>query len=260
MGVKSNLAFLSALYRRELASALEYRFNFVVQTVGMVLNDAFWLLFWLIFFEKFGSVNGWQFKEIIMLNSVLAGSWGLTVVLFGNWKDIAKFIENGSLDYYLTLPKNVLLHLLVKMHYSGMGDLVYGLGLSFFVVQKSQILLFVLLFLSASLTILGFGILIGSITFYLRYFEQMARTAREVFLTFSFYPFSIYSGFTRFFLLFIIPAGFVGGIPVELLTSFSWKWFILQIAVSLFFFIFSIWFFYHGLKRYESGNVIAMKG
>ena len=110
MGVKSTFVFLLELYKREIASAFEYRFNFIAQTVGMLLNDMFWLVFWYIFFGKFGSINGWQFKEIILLNAILAGSWGLTVSLFANWKDIAKFIENGSLDYYLTLPKNVLLH------------------------------------------------------------------------------------------------------------------------------------------------------
>jgi len=260
MGVKSTFVFLLELYKREIASAFEYRFNFIAQTVGMLLNDMFWLVFWYIFFGKFGSINGWQFKEIILLNAILAGSWGLTVSLFANWKDIAKFIENGSLDYYLTLPKNVLLHLLVKMQYSGFGDLLYGLGLAFFVVPKSKILIFAVLFLSAAMTILGFGILLGSLTFYFKYFEQIARTAREVFLTFAFYPFSIYSGFTRFFLLFIIPAGFVGGISVEILISFSLKWFLIQILASIFFLSFSVWFFYHGLKRYESGNVIAMRG
>lgn len=260
MAVKANLLFLAELYKREFASALEYGFNFVAQTVGMVLNDSFWLLFWFIFFQKFGNINGWQFREIVLLNAILAAAWGFTVFLFGNWQDIAKIIENGGLDYYLSLPKNVLLHLLIKIHYSGAGDFIYGIGLAFFVVSGAQIPLFVVLLLSAASVILGFGILMGSLAFYFSYFEQVARTAREVFLTFSFYPFSIYSGVTRFFLLFVIPAGFVGGIPVELLTQFSLKWFLIQIFVSIFLLAFSVWFFYHGLKRYESGNVIAMKG
>jgi len=57
-----------------------------------------------------------------------------------------------------------------------------------------------------------------------------------------------------------MPAGFVGGVPVELLRNFSWKGFLIMLGFSIVFFAFSVFVFYRGLRRYESGNVLAMRG
>ncbi len=70
----------------------------------------------------------------------------------------------------------------------------------------------------------------------------------------------MFTGWTRFILLFIIPAGFVTGIPVEVMTTFSLKWMIITLAFSSAFLAFAVWFFYRGLQRYESGNVMMMRG
>jgi len=40
-------------------------------------------------------------------------------------------IEDGQLDYYLTLPKNVLFHVLIKMSYATSGDFVFSFILAF---------------------------------------------------------------------------------------------------------------------------------
>ena len=91
-------------------------------------------------------------------------------------------------------------------------------------------------------------------------FENAAKVMTEALLTFSFYPFSVYTGATKFFLLFILPAGLVGSVPVELLKSFSWKWLAIVVGMTLIFLTIAIIMFYSGLKRYESGNTMEMRG
>src|SRR3989344_5615081 len=132
MGVKAHLSFLKDLFKLELNTAMEYRFNFISQTIGMFVNDGFWIFFWFLIFQKFGSIGNWGYHEMLLLYAVLPTSFGLVAVLFGNWSALSKMIEEGSLDYYLTLPKNALLHALVKSRYSGMGDVLFGLILAFF--------------------------------------------------------------------------------------------------------------------------------
>lgn len=260
MGVSGYFAFVKAFYTREIVSAMEYRFNFIAQTVGMFLNDGFWLLFWFLLFDRFKSIQGWSFHDMILLNSMLQLSWACSGLLFGNWRSLAKMINDGQLDYYLSLPKNVLLHSLMKLKYSSMGDFLFGVMLAVLVLPFEKFPLFVLLVFCAALIILGWAILVSSMTFYVGFFEGATKTATDALLTLSFYPFSVYSGATKFILLFIIPAGFVTGIPVELLKSFSWKWLAITVSFSILFSAFAVWFFYRGLKKYESGNVIAMRG
>ncbi len=260
MGVKAHVVFLKAFYANELAAALEYRFNFITQTLSMFVNDFFWIFFWFIFFQRFESIGGWKFHDMMLLNAVFAGAWGLSTFFFGNWKNIAKNIEQGGLDYFLTLPKNVLLHLLVKMSYSGLGDALFGFTLAAVALPFSKIPLYLFFLCTSLLIILGWAIFIGSLAFYFQRLEAVIRSLREGFLSLSFYPFSVYKGLTRFILLVVIPAGFAAGIPVELLNTFSWKWFFFTTGFSILFFSLSVCFFYVGLKKYESGNVMAMRG
>lgn len=260
MGVKKQISFLAALYHLEFKSALEYRFNFIMQTIGMVLNDACWIFFWYIFFQRFSSVKGWTFQSMVLLFALITIAYGLASSFLGNWKRLSVLIEKGSLDYYLALPKEVLSHLLVKLRYGGTGDALFGIILAGFVLKINQVPLFLAFIFSSTLVLIGWAILFGSLAFYLERAEMAASLANNSLVLISSYPFSVYSGGAKFILLFIIPAGFVAGIPVELLTTFSWKWFFITMSYSIVFLAFSIFIFYRGLKRYESGNTLQMRG
>ncbi|MBI4140982.1 ABC-2 family transporter protein [Candidatus Woesearchaeota archaeon] len=260
MGVKAHLSFLATFYRRELSSLMEYRFNFISQTIGMFLNDVLWIFFWFLLFYNFKTINGWSFHEMMFLYSILGMVWGVKAGLFSNSNKLARTIAEGQLDYYLSLPKNVLLHAIAKTGYSAGGELLFGITLSALTFKLEQLPLFLLFIITSTAILVAWDIIVNSITFYVGNFEQAARTASNILLTFSFYPFSVYSGATKFVLLFIIPAGFVTGIPVELLKSFSWKWLAITLSFSLLFSTFAVWFFYKGLRKYESGNVMAMRG
>lgn len=260
MGVKAHLSFLKAIFKLELNTAMEYRFNFISQTIGMFVNDIFWIFFWFLIFQRFGSIGSWKYHEMLLLYAIFPLAFGLVAVLFGNWSVLSKMIEEGGLDYYLTLPKNELLHILVKSRYSGAGDVIFGLSIALFTVSFQQIPLFASLVTCSSLILLGWTLMVNSCSFYMGRFQEAAKAAREAIMILGGYPFSVYSGVTRFILLFVIPAGFIAGVPVELLTHFSLKWFLITVVFSLVFFSFSVWFFYKGLKRYESGNMLAMRG
>ncbi|MBS3144393.1 ABC-2 family transporter protein [Candidatus Woesearchaeota archaeon] len=260
MGVKKQLAVLGKIYKLEFKSALEYRFNFIMQTLGMFINDIFWLIFWFIFFNKFNTLNGWTLETILYLNSVIVLSWGLTITFFGNWRKISRLIQTNGIDYYLTMPKEILSHTLARFTYSGLGDILFGITLAVVVLQWRQVPLYILLVICSALIYLSWGIIIHSMSFFVGKFENAAKVMTEALLTFSFYPFSVYTGATKFFLLFILPAGLVGSVPVELLKSFSWKWLAIVVGMTLIFLTIAIIMFYSGLKRYESGNTMEMRG
>ena len=58
---------------------------------------------------------------------ILASSFGFMCLFFGNAFNLAEVINKGRLDYYLSLPRPVLLHTVAsRMIASGMGDFSYG--------------------------------------------------------------------------------------------------------------------------------------
>jgi ABC-2 type transport system permease protein len=260
MGVKQNLAFLAKYYSISLGSAMEYKANFLVQSVGMFVNNIFWIFFWWLFFQRFGSVNGWVFQDVALLWAVTTFSFGLGAGFLRQSAKIAKLIENGMLDYYLTLPKNVLMHVILKFHYPPMGDLFFGLMLAFLYLPEGAWPLFLLTSVLGAIILTSVSILVNCAGFWLGRFDSAATTARDTFFIMSSYPMSVFGGFTKFFIIFIFPAGMAGGVPVELMRNFSWTWLSYMVLVTLAFCMLAIGVFYAGLKRYESGNTMMLRG
>jgi len=58
----------------------------------------------------------------------------------------------------------------------------------------------------------------------------------------------------------VIPAGFVSYLPVATLKSMSMRDLILAFSGAAAVLGISVGVFYHGLRRYESGNLISMNG
>src|SRR5574338_1322432 len=121
------LKFLLAVWKTNLQSVMEYRISFLTQVIGMMLNDFFYFMIWIIFFDQFNEVNGWGLNDMYVTYGILASAVGLAELLFGNAFNLSEIIMKGRLDYYLSLPRPVLLHTIAsRMIGSGMGDFSYG--------------------------------------------------------------------------------------------------------------------------------------
>ena len=112
--VQRELKFLLAVWKANLQSAMEYRTAFIAQILGMMLNDAFYFVFWIIFFDQFKEVRGWVLSDMFLVFGITATSFGLTAIFFGNTFHLSSIITAGRLDYYLALPRPVLLHTLAS--------------------------------------------------------------------------------------------------------------------------------------------------
>jgi len=123
----SHLKFLLAVWKANLQSAMEYRASFLAQMFGMIANNTIYFLIWVIFFDRFNDVRGWGLGDMYVTFGVSASAFGLVSILFGNTFSLGEIITRGRLDYYLSLPRPVLLHAVSsRMISSGAGDFVYG--------------------------------------------------------------------------------------------------------------------------------------
>ena len=258
--MKSYLMLFKEYVKITLATAMEYRANFIIQTGAMVFNNLIWLMFWWIFFEKFKAVEGWGMQEVILLYAVVTLAYGLAAFFFGNRNKIATIVSQGKLDFYLNLPKDVLFHTLVsKSSAFGMGDIVFGLILAVIAVPLIKWPLFLFLSLTGMLLFISFGILAGSLAFYLGNAEETSRNLFMGLISFSSYPLPIFQGIARIIIFTAIPAAFITGIPVQLLQEFNIWHFLGLILFTIAFLLISIWVFRKGLQRYESGSMITLR-
>ncbi len=260
MAGKSLFRFIWEYFKVNLQSAMEYRVSFIMQVVFMFLNDVIWIIFWMIFFNKFPSLNSWGFNDLIMLYIVITVAWGLMGAFFGNFRLIADIIKGGQLDFYLTLPKDELTHVLVsRSRFDSWGDILFGVVLAGIFLPLVKVPLAILLVLLSTVLLVSFAIIFGSLSFYLSSSVEISDWGMMGILSIASYPFSVFQGYTKFILLGLIPAGFISGVPVELLRSFSWQWLGLMVLATIILFIIALTLFKKGLKRYESGNLINVR-
>lgn len=261
--IRTHIRFLFNYVVANLQAALEYRAAFISQVVGMLINDSMWVTFWWIYFTQFKVLpGGWQVEDTLALWAVVAVAFGLSVGFFGNVLGLAETISQGKLDYYLTLPKNVLLHSLVsRMDVTAWGDMMFGLGLFILFLRPGpeRIALFLLLALFAAILFLAFNIIWQSMAFWLGNAEGLAAQMWNAVIAFSTYPDPLFRGFVKGLLFTAVPAAFIAHIPVRLLREFEWGLFALEIGVAVGAMALAVFVFYRGLRRYESGNMMVVR-
>jgi ABC-2 type transport system permease protein len=246
-----------------LMSALAYRGAFILQVVGMLLNDVMLLFFWWVLFNRLPNLQGWDLTGVMTIYGIVAFGFGLGTAVCGNAFLVARIIASGNLDYYLALPADPLVHLLVsRMSLPAWGDLLFGL-IVFLIAAPDRWLslpLFLALGLLAGLILVAFSVLVGSLAFWIGSADNLAGQAIIALITFSLYPVEIFPGVVRVLLYTLIPAAFVGSMPARLLSDFSWRRLVILVAVTIGFTLAARGVFHWGLRRYESGNLMTVRG
>jgi ABC-2 type transport system permease protein len=246
-----------------LRAQLEYRAAFVSQVLAMFLNDGVWVVFWVLFFTRFPVLRGWTVEDVITCWAVTAAGFGLAHALYGNALVLAGLIAQGQLDAWMLYPRALLPHLLLgKMSATAWGDLLFGYAVYIFFVRPdlAHFVLFSALTLSTALVFVGFSILTGSLSFFLGNAGSLSDQWRAAMITFSTYPSVLFEGAVKVLLYTLVPAGLVSYLPAQALRDLDLAYAGLALAGALIVLAVGVAVFYLGLRRYESGNLMEMRG
>lgn len=254
--------FVLQYFKMNLLATTEYRVSFFSQLIGMFANDAMWLFFWKLFFERFPVLNGWQIEDVVLMWAVITFSYGLATGFFGNCVYIAELVVKGQLDYYLTIPKSAFFHVLVsRMRPTALGDLLFGIIVFALFCNPTwdRAALFLVVSVCSAIVQLSFYSMAGASAFFVGSGEVISIQASSVLIHFSSYPSPIFGSRIKWLLYTLIPAGFVSGLPVEVVRDIHLPDILLLTSGALVFLMLAIGLFYYGLRRYESGNLVQMR-
>lgn len=257
-----HLRLIGLYFKYNLQAAMEYRVSFISQAFGMALNNAFFIFFWWIIFNKVTSIGSYGFKDVMVIWALAASTYGFLHIVFGNVRQLTRIIINGELDSYLLQPKNVYVNVhCSKMVVSAWGDFVYGyiLIITVFGFDPLKLLLFTLFTAAGGLLAGAVMASADTLTFYIGNASAVTRLVTEFLLNFSLYPDSIFKREVKWLMYSLLPAGFIVFMPFRLLTAFSWYGLLGLLAIDAVYIILGYLFFKKGLKRYESGNLITTK-
>jgi ABC-2 type transport system permease protein len=261
--IRSHLSLAGAYTRLNFNAQLEYRGAFLSQILAMFINDTVWVIFWGVFFTRFPVLRGWNIADVITVWAIAAAGFGLAHAIFGNSLHLASIIAQGQLDVWMLYPRPLLYHLLLgRMSATAWGDALFGYTVYLVFVRPdlTHLALFIALSLSVAILFVGFSVLSGSLSFYLGNSAGLTEQWRFAMITFSTYPAILFEGAVKLLLYTLIPAGFVTYLPIRALRDLSLLHAALTVAGSLGVLAVGIAVFYYGLRRYESGNLMEMRG
>ena len=255
------LAFLNI--RKNIKNEKELKSAFIISIVGMMLNNAAFLILWYYFGKTVGELNGWKAEDIFGLYAFTTIAYGVISGFCSGIFYIPTYISNATLDRYLLTPKNILLKIATsKVSTSAFGDLLYGIiCFVIFIFLRNlsvpQILFSLLLMILVIIIFYSFCVICMSLSFYMMDGKNVSMGFYELFINNSLYHGGAYTGILRFIFTFIMPSLLLGAIPVELVNNFTVDKLLIMVIFSIFWLIVSILFFNKSLKRYESNNLFG---
>jgi ABC-2 type transport system permease protein len=261
--IRSIFKLIILYFQVNLASAMEYRGSFLLQAFGIALSNGSFVFFWWIAFQQIGKpIGGYGFRDVMFIWAVTSSAFGASNILFANMNAITRLIVTGELDTFLLQPKDPLVSLLcAKTSLGAWGDFIYGFVLMA-LTQGSDGGAWGMFFIGiviGGLLMTAVSISAHTFTFYFGDASLIGGMALEFMINFCIYPEGIYRGFVRVLMMTLIPASFIVHIPLKLARSFNLTWLPVLLGVALLYCWLAYKFFYRGLKRYESGNLIITR-
>ena len=248
---------IAATMRGAFTEAWSNRAGFWTQAAAMVVNDVAWIAFWFLFFERVGSVRGWDGRGVLLLLAILTTSAGFVLGVFANTRALGRLAAEGELDAALSLPVPPLAYLLVRrVEPVNIGDLLFGLLLFVALgdLSPARVATFVLGVATATVVLTGFLVTTGSLSFFVGR-NDVGELSFHSALLFASYPVDVFGGAGKVILYSVVPTAFMGAVPARLVESFDPKLAAASIAVAAAFAVLGWATFTLGLRRYASGAV-----
>jgi ABC-2 type transport system permease protein len=247
---------IGAVVRGAFTEAFARRASFWSQVATMVVNDAVWIAFWLIFFNRVGTLRGWNMHRILLLYAILTTSAGLVLGALSNAKRIGQLAAEGDLDAVLALPVAPLPHLLVRrVDTVNLGDIAFGIVLfaATGTPTPQRILTYLGGVAASCMVLVGFLVATGSIALFAGRNEAGEISLHSILLLAT-YPVDIFTGTAKALLYTVVPAAFVSAVPSTLLDRFDLRRALLMVCAATVFAGGGWLTFTLGLRRYTSGS------
>ena len=235
--------------------------TFLTNICFMLLNNATFLVQWIILLRLREAVGGYTMREIMLLWGLTATSFGLSHILFARVFSLSELIIKGKLDSFLVQPKNVLVSVLTSStDISAIGDFLYGVVIVCICRPGvGGFFLFLLFAVTGAVIFTSFALLLGSLSFWFVRMDMVQDQMVMNIVSFATYPDGIFNGVTRFLLYFVIPAGMTVWHPVHMLVRFEAGMLFTVLGYAGGLTALAVAVFYKGLKRYASGNLMEAR-
>ena len=259
--VKNQLRVTLKTIKYGLMREMVNKTSFIMNIVFMILNNASFIIQWIVIYSLREDVGGYEFNQVLLLWAIAASTYGFSHFIFKKSYSLSDIITNGKLDSFLVQPKNVLISVITTdVEVSAIGDILYGYIVLFISgITVTKFCLFTMFTVTGAIIITDVAVILGSLSFWLGKSDMIANTGNSLMTNFATYPDGIFKGLSRILLLTVIPVGLTSYFPVWIMTEFNLMLTLVILFITVILTTLTFIVFYKGLRRYSSSNLMISK-
>ncbi len=261
MEVKNHIRVIALSIKYSIMRQMLNKVTFITNILFMILNDASFIIQWIVFFNIKDNIGGYGMKQIVLLWGLAVSTYGIANILFAKAFEMPDLIVKGKLDTFLVQPKNVLLSIISSdTKISALGDIIYGyICLMIYGITIKNLILFTFFTITGGIIFTAFACIVGSLSFWIVKGDILEDLLVDAILFFDTYPETIFKSITKILLYAIVPVGLITYMPLNIMLNFSLTKLILVIIYTIIMVFLAFLIFYKGLKRYSSSNLMSSR-
>jgi len=264
--MKNELYFAFYAIKKNIQSSAELRTSFLMNIIGMAINNIAFIILWVFFVRSVGVIGGWTAVDIIGLQGFTAICYGLSFSFGAGIRKLPDYVASGAFDRFMLSPKNILMRVATSsFSASAVGDIIFGV--TCLVIYGTlihagipQVLLMFLLVVLTTVIFFTVTVVVYSASFLFIDAQLVVNGLFELFFTPSLFHGGAFQGAMRAFFIFIIPALLVGTLPVEIIRNMSMGKLAIVGVFTFVWLVLSIKIFNRAVRKYESSNFMTFGG
>jgi ABC-2 type transport system permease protein len=204
-----------------LRSQLTYRVSFALDCLGQVFAQATELIAILVLFSRTSSLGGFTSGEVLLIYALASTAFGLADLVVGELDALPNYIRKGTFDVLLLRPLGTLPQMLTSdVELRRLGRAAVGLAVLGYVLSTTEIQWTAAKLLLVTITPVAGAVILGSVwvastavSFWLVDGREMSNAVTYGSNLFTSYPLTVFSGWLRRLLAFVVPGAFVAYYP-----------------------------------------------
>ncbi|GFP77404.1 ABC transporter permease [Clostridium fungisolvens] len=246
-----------------LKSVMQYKTSFFLTTIGQGMTTFFSFLSMYFLFDRFGNIEGYTFKEVLLCFSTIFMSYSLAECFARGFDSFSSIISNGEFDRIMVRPRSEILQVLgSRIEFTRVGRLIQAICVFSYAIisggvywDTHKIITITFMILGGVCIFSGLFMIYAAICFFtlegLELMNIFTDGGREL----AQYPLNIYNKWVVRFFTFIVPLAFINYYPFLYIIGKSkgneFLYMISPLAAVLFWIPSNIlWKF--GVKHYKS--------
>ena len=257
------LRLLGLFLRISVLNEVQYRANFWLQLLQSAIAVATGLAVLGLVFSQTTSLNGWSAPELLAVMGVHILMGGLVgAFVTPNMVRLRDDIRQGTFDFVLTKPDDVqILSSVREIRIWQAVDVIVGLVVLGFgtgqlggSIGPIEAFAFAVALLVGFLMIYCFWLVLTTVAFWIVRIDEIHELFEGVYQS-GRWPVTIYPGWLRVSLTFLVPIAFAVTVPAQALTGrLTPETLVLALAFAVVLLVVTRAFFRFGLKRYSGAS------